>query len=431
MAEGSDALGNGIFGKVNMTDMSAPRRWEDPPRLPSTHYVDSRIYTDPAIFAEEQARIFAGEWKLVCHESELPQTGDYRVVSVAGRSLVVVRGENGEVRSFYNTCAHRGAELVRDLRGNLGRAGFRCFYHLWTYDLNGRNTWMTRPEGYESCGLKKEDYGLRPVRTERVAGLVFVSLRDDVEPLETYLDGMLGRINEHLGAAEFEVTHHHSAVINANWKFWNENNTEVYHEFLHILNRKTMVMQPGYHNRRWALYRNGHASPDQVYSNYEAVGLEAREENLLPGIRPSGLLPLAVFPDVLIIFRATILRIDTMTPLSPDRTLVEWRGLGLKGDSPEVRAMRLRQHNQVWGPAGRNLAEDVAAVESQQRNVANGASRYNIIAREENFAPHDDCNLRAYYQEWGRRVGRWAHNVDLPRPPAAAESESTPRVAHG
>jgi len=413
-----------------MSESAMPRRWEDPPKLPTTHYLDSRIYTDPAVFEAEQVHLFAGGWKLVCHESELPQAGDYRVFKVAGRSIVTVRGENGDVRSFYNVCAHRGAELVRDLRGNLGR-GFRCFYHLWTYDLQGRNTRMTRPEGYESCGLKSADVSLRRVRTECAAGLVFVSLRDDVEPLASYLDGMLGRINEHLGAAEYEVFHYHSAVINANWKFWNENNTEVYHEFLHILNRKTMVVQPGYHDRRWTNYKNGHASPGAVYSNYEAVGLESRSENLLPGIHPGGLLPLAVFPDVLIIFRATVLRIDTVTPLSPERTLVEWRGLALKGDSAEVRDMRLRHHNQVWGPAGRNLAEDIAAVESQQRNVASGASRYCIIAREEDSRPHDDCNMRAYYREWGRRVGRWAHDIDRPRALTTEESKPEPRIAHG
>lgn len=413
-----------------MSETPAPRRWEDAPHLPTTHYVDNRVYTDPAVFADEQARLFAGGWKLVCHQSELPEAADYRVFKVAGRPIVVVRGENGEIRSFYNSCAHRGAELVRDLRGNLGKAGFRCFYHLWGYDLKGRNIRMTRPEGY--CGLNSDDYGLRRVRTECAAGLVFVSLKEEVEPLETYLDGMLGHVNEHVGGVEYEVFHHHSAVVNSNWKLWNENNTEVYHEFLHILNRKTMVMQPGYHDRRWSLYRNGHACPDHVVSNYEVFGLESRAENLLPGMRPNSVLALGVFPDVLIILRSTVMRIDTMTPLSPDRTLVEWRGLAPKRDTPEVREMRLRQHNQVWGPAGRNLAEDIAAVESQQRNVARQAARYTIIAREENRGPHDDCNLRAYYQEWGRRVGRWAHDIDAPRGPAAAPlPEPAPRVAHG
>ena len=50
-------------------------RWETPPSLPNTHYVDNRIFTDEGVFADEQARIFAGGWKLICHESELPDNG--------------------------------------------------------------------------------------------------------------------------------------------------------------------------------------------------------------------------------------------------------------------------------------------------------------------------------------------------------------------
>ena len=412
-----------------MTNQPVKRHWDEPPRLPTTHYVDNRVYTDPEIFRDEQRHIFAGGWKLVCHESELPKAGDYRVHKVAGISIVTVRANDGEIRSFFNTCAHRGAELVRDLRGNL-RRGFTCFYHLWTYDLKGQNTNMTRPEGYRNCGLRNEDVGLRAVRTERVAGLVFVSLNDDVEPLRVYLDGMLSHLERHLGSAPFEVFHHHSAVIQANWKFWNENNTEVYHEFLHVLNRKTMVMQPGYHDRTWSLYRNGHGTPNQVDSRYEAIGLEERAENLLPGMRPSGLMPMAIFPDVLVIVRGTVVRIDTMTPLNSGRTLVEWRGLAPAGDDAAVRQMRIRHHNQVWGPAGRNLAEDIAAVESQQRNAENGAFRFSIIAREEDGHPHDDCNLRAYYQEWGRRIGRWAHDVSAARVDTGPERRQDARVLH-
>src|ERR1043166_197352 len=121
-----------------MTARPTQGHWDGPPRLPTTHYLDNRIYADPAVFEEEQKRIFAGGWKLLCHESELPGSGDYRVFKVAGRSVVTIRGDDGLVRSFYNACAHRGAELVRDIRGNL--KNFRCFYHLWAYDLKGQNT---------------------------------------------------------------------------------------------------------------------------------------------------------------------------------------------------------------------------------------------------------------------------------------------------
>lgn len=406
------------------------RKWNEPPRLPTTHYLDNRIYCDPAIFAAEQARIFAGGWKLVCHASELPNKGDYKVSSVAGRSIITVRGKDGVVRSFLNACAHRGAEIVRDVRGNV-KGGFRCFYHLWSYDLEGRNTFMTRPEGYKACGLKNEDYGLRAVRTESVLGLVFVSLHDNVESLRDYLGGVVDHLEEHLGSQEFEVFHHHSAQVAANWKLWNDNNTEVYHEYLHVLNRKTGLLQPGFNDRTWRLYRNGHGTCGQTPIRYEAMGLGGRTEHTLPGMRPSGIIAIAIFPDVLLLIRGTVMRLDIVTPLAPDRTLVEWRGLGLMSDTSEVRELRVAHHNQVWGPAGRNLAEDIAAVESQQRNMASGAALYSVIAREEGLRPQDDCNLRAYYQEWGCRVGRWPHDLDASRDEMSIQPSHAAKAAHG
>jgi hypothetical protein len=71
-----------------------------------------------------------------------------------------------------------------------------------------------------------------------------------------------------------------------------------------------------------------------------------------------------------------------------------------------MRAIRIRAHNQFWGPTGRNLPEDVLAVESQARAMQADEVRYSIIAREENLNPTDDANIRAYYQEWGRRMGK-------------------------
>ena len=390
-------------------------RWESPPSLPPTHFVDNRIFTDADIFAEEQERIFAGGWKLICHESELPDPGSYRALTLSGRPLLVVRGHDNEIRTFFNICAHRGAPLVRDERGTFGKR-MQCFYHLWTYDLEGQCTGITRPEGYEPVGHDKENVSLRPVRTEIFSGLVFVSIEDDVVPLEQFLGPMADHLRLHLPEDEpLEVFHYHRAEIRANWKLWVDNDSEQYHEYLHILNRKTGLTQPNYHERRWHLYPGSHNVIDQLAIGYGEANLEARSEGLMPGVEPDAILVMTLFPDVMINVRATVMRIDTLTPVAPDRTIVEWRGLGLKSDSEEQREDRVRHHNQVWGPAGRNLPEDVAAVESQQVGMADGAFRYSIYAREEELRPHDDSNLRAFYQEWGRRVGRWAHDPDANR----------------
>lgn len=66
------------------------------------------------------------------------------------------------------------------------RKRIQCFYHLWTYDLEGNCTGITRPVGYEPVGISKEKIGLRPVRTELIGGLVFVSIENDVESLEDF-----------------------------------------------------------------------------------------------------------------------------------------------------------------------------------------------------------------------------------------------------
>lgn len=66
------------------------------------------------------------------------------------------------------------------------------------------------------------------------------------------------------------------------------------------------------------------------------------------------------------------------------------------------------------GAGRQKLPEDIAAVEAQWRNMSHAASRYSIIAQEE-LQTQCDGNVRAFYQEWGRRVGRWPHDADAPR----------------
>jgi methanesulfonate monooxygenase subunit alpha len=86
--------------------------------------------------------------------------------------------------------------------------------------------------------------------------------------------------------------------------------------------------------------------------------------------------------------------------------LVEWRGLGIKGESAEDRAMRVSHHNQFWGPFGRNLYEDAHAIECVAESNQGGGGAFSIMARHENLRTQDDALLRSFYQEWGRLMGR-------------------------
>jgi phenylpropionate dioxygenase-like ring-hydroxylating dioxygenase large terminal subunit len=380
------------------------------PGLPPSHYLDNRIYTDPEIFALERDHIFARCWKFVCHASELRAPGDYRLVTVAGQEIILLRGPDGGLRAFLNSCAHRGARLLRAPAGQIGDR-ITCFYHLWSYDPNGRCVVIPEPAAFEKHDLSRASVGLRPVRLETLFDLVFVCLDNAAGPLVDFLGAeLIEALRTPFGSAELEVFHFHRAEIQANWKLFVETNYDGYHELLHTLNRTTAVAVKEYRARRWRAYPGGHASLDQAVISYGRLKYEVRDEHTLPGMQPSGHAVVDVFPDLHLNCRATVVRVDALVPLDPHRTLVECRGLGLKGDGDAVRRLRIRHHNQVWGPTGTNLAEDIWAVEAQMTNIASGASRYGIIAREEEGSM-DDAPMRGFYAEWGRRTGRRPHHA--------------------
>ena len=379
------------------------------PKLPETHYLDNRIFTDAEIFEQEQEHIFAKAWQFVCHESEVEKAGDYRSARVAGKPNLLVHGEDGVLRGFYNICRHRAAEVVREASGNA--RSFTCFYHHWNYGLDGALRAVAKPAGYEAVKLDKSELGLVPIRVEALAGLVFVCLDPAAGTLRDFLGGIVEAIEEPLGGKPLETFHFHQAVLKTNWKLWQDNNSERYHSMLHASNRTMLPWVLGQTSpMKLRIFPNGHsgywADKGEARVNYKRGGHDDVAQDPLPGMAEGEMRVVNLFPDLMINIRSNVVRLDRMVPLAPGETLVEWRGLGVKSDSDALRAIRLRHHNLFWGPAGRNLPEDVLAVESQFRSMEAGQVRFSIVAREEDLNPTDDANIRAYYQEWGKRMGR-------------------------
>lgn len=378
------------------------------PALPETHYLDNRIFTDETIFTQEKNDIFENVWLFICHESELSEPGDFRTTSVAGKPIIMVRGSDSVIRAFFNVCRHRAAPVVREDAGNATE--FQCFYHLWTYDLDGACTGISKPDGYTAVKLDRDQLGLIPVRCDSIAGLVFVCLSQSTEPLEDYVGPIIEPVLEPLAAAPLKVFHYNKADLAANWKLWQDNNSERYHSMLHFINRKTLPWVTGKTSpMKLRLFDKGHSgywSDGKATVEYDAGGYEDASVGTLPGLRDNEMRVINIFPDLMINIRANVIRLDRMVPVAAGKTMVEWRGLGLIDVPKEIEEDRLRHHNMFWGPAGRNLGEDVIAVEAQWASMQTDVVRYSILAREENLNPTDDANVRAYYQEWGRRMGR-------------------------
>jgi methanesulfonate monooxygenase large subunit len=387
------------------------KAWQSPPSIPGENYVSNAIYTDPDLFREEQELVKKRTWKFACHDSEIPSANDFRRVDHAGVPLIVVRGDDGEIRSFVNACSHRAALVVRELSGNA--RNWRCLFHHWTFNTHGECIHIPRDDAYQRVGLCKEMLGLRAVRTETRLGMVFVNLDDDAPSLDEYLGDALENLVPVMGAdgEQLEVFHYSKTVVHANWKQWHETNMDPYHEYLHYVNRRVAMKGDGYHDRIWKIYPGGHATISPMQQRYETMkGWKGRISKPLPGMMPDEFRTVKIFPDTNILVRATVMRIDTSSPISPSETLVEWRGLGIKGESEQDRAMRIQHHNQFWGPFGRNLYEDAHAIECVEEANRRGGGAYSLIARDEDLRTQDDVLLRTYYQQWGRLMGRPAHD---------------------
>tara|TARA_B100000029_G_scaffold501401_1_gene574687 strand:- start:5090 stop:6304 length:1215 start_codon:yes stop_codon:yes gene_type:complete len=398
-------------------------QWGRTPSLPPTHYVDSRIYTDQTLFEEEQEKIFEKVWSLVCHESEVPNAYDFRRCQhMSGKELLVIRGKDKKIRTFYNQCPHRGNVIAFEPSGNAKR--LTCIFHLWSFDTKGNCVEITREkEGFQDR-LSKKDVGLREVKTDLSAGgFVWVNIDDDCGPLEEFIDGSLDCFQHEFSTKPLEIISYHKAIVPSNYKLWHDTNRELYHEYLHRHNRMVAVMQPGYFDRLYHIFSNGHMSADPMdtrYDAYEGYGGEQRKLGW-PGGGDTIHKFSDLFPVMTFNLRPPALRIDTMVPLGPDKTIIEYRGLGIKGDTPAERAERFCDHNAVWGPFGRNLSEDQIAVVGQMMAIKTGRDNsYILHGREENGA-HDDICLRHYYSEWSKRMGRSAADPFNEQAAVAAE----------
>jgi len=209
-----------------------------PVNLASTLIPDA--YTSPEYYELEQRRLFGSSWVGVAMTSELREPGDFVVVEVSGRSLIVCRNKDGELRAFDNVCRHRGAQICA-ASGHVARF-FQCPYHAWAYDLDGAllGTPLFTPDSqvppdqraaFDMSDVKefdKADYGLHTVRVASFGPVVLVCLDPGARELHELLGDLAARL-EGYRMDEWEVSRTATYEIEANWKLVAENFMEYYH----------------------------------------------------------------------------------------------------------------------------------------------------------------------------------------------------------
>jgi phenylpropionate dioxygenase-like ring-hydroxylating dioxygenase large terminal subunit len=181
-------------------------------------------YTDPAFYELERTHLWAKSWVFAAHDSDLRDIGSYRLIDVAGAPVLLVRGDDGVVRAFYNSCRHRGAPVVR---GSEGCARLlTCQFHGWSYNLQGDLSRV--PEERDFVGLDRSTRGLPPIRCEAFGGFHFVNLDPSAASLTEWL-GPVESILHAVAHAPLRLLDRKSTSVRCNWKILAEGFLEVYH----------------------------------------------------------------------------------------------------------------------------------------------------------------------------------------------------------
>ena len=208
-------------------NMLTPQRWaREYPEL-GTGPVPIEPCISPEYYELEREYVFKHAWLNVGRVEEIPRAGDYLVkdIVVCNTSILIARGKDGQLQAFHNMCSHRGNKLVWDSQGSC--KAFRCKFHGWTFDLQGRLAGVTDEKAF--FNLNKEENGLTPVSVDTWEGFIFINM--DPRPEETLAEFMGEEIPGRIKGFPFHQRRwvKYEAELKCNWKVLLDAFSEGYH----------------------------------------------------------------------------------------------------------------------------------------------------------------------------------------------------------
>ena len=352
-----------------MTEMS---RVDDAFSLPGW------IYRDADFFEAEKEAVFRTAWQIVCHLNDIPETGDYHTFPLFDENIVVLRGDDGEVRAFHNHCRHRAARLLDGNSGNCGKK-VTCPYHAWTYSTKGELVGVPHRQSFAEFDLA--DYPLHKVDHEIYAGFIFIRLKGGGPSVAE----MLAPYAEEIVQYRFEELQPIGRVTlrprDVNWK----NVADNYSDSLHI-----RVAHPGltrlfgfgygieaeeWVDKMWGtLVDQPSSNPsERFYQKYlpDVTHLPEERKRLWTYFKLWPNTAFDIYPD----------QIDFMQflPLSPTRTMIREIAYALPDDRREMKAARYAN----WRINRRVSVEDKALIERVQGGMGSQAYQTGPLGKGE------------------------------------------------
>ena len=415
--------------------------------------VDRRIYSDPAIFEREMEQIFGRAWLFLCHESQIPEPGDF-FVSVMGRdNVLVVRQKDRSIRAMLNTCVHRGNAVCRAEEGNA--KGFLCTYHGWSYGIDGRLVGVPGYRNFYAGEVDKNRLGLAPVaQLGSYKGFVFATHDPAAPPLEEYL-GATGRLGLDLIAARGDmvvVPGIQKFVIDCNWKIAVDNLFDWYHpQVTHVSAFRAHALGPeprqggGYEridmsgvnmdsgagldvpvgiitgskfDQVVVIGEYGHGIGGPTTSSSGNVEFDSSwrfTEHAKAALGPIGI-EVAGHPSIFPTTWVTVapVQLSLRIPRDPTHTEIWWFTFVERQMPPEVRRLMVTFANRVFGPAGvleQDDGENWSQATAQSHGLASRRVKHLVnmgVGRGRVVKEHGLARIEGMTSEHGQR---WTYHA--------------------
>ena len=370
------------------------------------------VYSDQRFHLLEMQRVLLPSWQIVCHESDVPEPGDYQLLDFLSRPIIVIRGEDGRLNALYNVCRHRAARLLDGDgpggRGRCERGRIVCPYHAWSYELDGRLAAVPRAEAYP--GLRRENLSLARPEMEVWQGFVFVRC----VPGGPTVAQMMAPWEETLAAYRLPEMRALGRVTlrprDVNWKTVIEN----YADGLHIpIAHRGLAGLAGGSYRLEAGEDVMHMSADvsariaagpsgraycEILPEHEHLPAELRRRWNYYLLWPN--LAFDVYPEQMDFMQ--------MIPLGPGRTMIREVPYGLPDDRREARAARYLN----WRVNRVVNAEDQVLIERVQAGMDSGVFEPGPLSEDEVCLRAMADRLRATIPAANHPVPPWGTTAD-------------------
>jgi anthranilate 1,2-dioxygenase large subunit len=369
---------------------------------PDGSRVPYAVFTSQEIYDREQALIFRGPtWSFLGLEAEIPRPGDFKSTYLGDTPVVMTRDEDGALAAWVNRCAHRGAMVCRQARG--AATTHSCVYHQWRYNSRGDLIGVPFLRGIGGqtgmpADFVRSAHGLRKLRVDSYAGLVFATFSDLAPALPDYIGPVMRPYVDRIFHKPIEYLGCTRQYSNSNWKLYLENVKDPYHaSLLHLFHTTFNIYRVGMKAHCISDGALGLHSiilaikGDQTETSaaYQAEKIRAYDSGF--SLTDPSILALVpefdvtssnhiqpIFPQLVIQQIHNSLVARQLLPKGPDAFELVFHFFGYQDDDADLRRLRIMQANLV-GPAGYISMEDTEATELVQRGVAADGEQTSLI----------------------------------------------------